>query len=170
MHDRDCRNAQLTPWPKDLPEWDSLSWDEEKLFIRQADIYGATSPTRTMKLDGWIQAVEDLGELDNTLIIYIGGDNSTSAEGMQNGAPRTSSPRSMALLCRSRTSFSGIRSGDRNGRTRILRQAGRGRSSLLAVEGSARSRRCCGGIDDLEVVGDRGRLGDHCRCRAIFLD
>jgi len=29
---------------------------------------------------------------------------------------------------------------------------------------------CCGGIDDLKVMGDRGRLGDHCRCRAVFLD
>ena len=34
-------NAKLTPWPKDLPEWDSLSWDEKKLFIKQADVYGA---------------------------------------------------------------------------------------------------------------------------------
>jgi arylsulfatase A-like enzyme len=63
MHDRDCRNAQLTPWPKDLPEWD---------------------------VGRVIQAVEDLGEFDNTLIIYIGyigGDNGASAEGMLNGAP-----------------------------------------------------------------------------------
>ena len=34
-------NAMLTPWPKDLPEWESLSWDERKLFIKQADVYGA---------------------------------------------------------------------------------------------------------------------------------
>jgi len=34
-------NAQLTPWSKDMPEWDSLSWDEKKLFIKQADVYGA---------------------------------------------------------------------------------------------------------------------------------
>jgi arylsulfatase len=63
MHDRDCRNAQLTPWPKDLPEWE---------------------------VGRVIQAVEDLGEFDNTLIIYIGyigGDNGASAEGMLNGAP-----------------------------------------------------------------------------------
>ena len=40
---------------------------------------------------------------------------------------------------------------------------------LLSVEGSARSHLCCG-IDDFEVMGDRGRLGDHCRRRAIFLD
>ena len=48
---------------------------------------GLTSPTPTMRSAQIIQAVEDLGELDNTLIIYIGGDNGASAEGMINGTP-----------------------------------------------------------------------------------
>jgi arylsulfatase A-like enzyme len=65
-------NAQLTPWPKELPEWDSLSWDEKKLFIRQADIYGAYLAYADHEIGRVVQAVEDLGELDNTLIIYIG--------------------------------------------------------------------------------------------------
>jgi arylsulfatase A-like enzyme len=80
-------NARLTPWPKDLPEWDSLSWDEKKLFIRQADIYGAYLAYADHEIGRVVQAVEDLGELDNTLIIYIGGDNGASAEGMLNGTP-----------------------------------------------------------------------------------
>ncbi|MBR0698057.1 arylsulfatase [Bradyrhizobium lablabi] len=80
-------NARLTPWPKDLPEWDSLSWDEKKLFIRQADVYGAYLAYADHEIGRVIQAVEDLGELDNTLIIYIGGDNGASAEGMLNGTP-----------------------------------------------------------------------------------
>ncbi len=80
-------NAKLTPWPKDLPEWDSLSWDEKKLFIRQADVYGAYLAYADHEIGRVIQAVEDLGELDNTLIIYIGGDNRASAEGMLNGTP-----------------------------------------------------------------------------------
>ena len=80
-------NAQLTPWPKGLPEWDSLSWDEKKLFIRQADIYGAYLAYADNEIGRVIQEVEDLGELDNTLIIYIGGDNGASAEGMLNGTP-----------------------------------------------------------------------------------
>jgi arylsulfatase len=80
-------NAQLTPWPEGLPEWDSLSWDEKKLFIRQADIYGAYLAYADHEIGRVIQAVEDLGELDNTLIIYIGGDNGASAEGMLNGTP-----------------------------------------------------------------------------------
>jgi arylsulfatase len=80
-------NAKLTPWPKDLPEWDSLSWDEKKLFIKQADVYGAYLACADHEIGRVIQAVEDLGELDNTLIIYIGGDNGASAEGMLNGTP-----------------------------------------------------------------------------------
>jgi arylsulfatase len=80
-------NAKLTPWPKELPEWDSLSWEEKKLFIKQADVYGAYLAYADHEIGRVIQVVEDLGELDNTLIIYIGGDNGASAEGMLNGTP-----------------------------------------------------------------------------------
>jgi arylsulfatase A-like enzyme len=91
-------NAKLTPWPKDLPEWDSLSFEEKKLFIKQADIYGAYLAYADHEIGRVIQAVEDLGELDNTLIIYIGGDNGASAEGMLNGTPNEFTP-SMVLPC-----------------------------------------------------------------------
>ncbi len=80
-------NAQLTPWPKELPEWDTLSLEERKLFIKQADVYGAYLAYADNEIGRVIQAVDDLGELDNTLIIYIGGDNGASAEGMLNGTP-----------------------------------------------------------------------------------
>src|ERR1700758_3358302 len=80
-------NAQLTPWPKELPQWDSLSFEEKNLFIKQADIYGAYLAYADNEIGRVIQAVEDLGELNNTLIIYIGGDNGASAEGMINGTP-----------------------------------------------------------------------------------
>lgn len=79
--------AKLTPWPKELPQWNSLSIDEKKLFIRQADIYGAYLAYADNEIGRVIKAVEDLGQLDNTLIIYIGGDNGASAEGMLNGTP-----------------------------------------------------------------------------------
>ena len=80
-------NAKLTPWPNSLPQWDSLSWDEKRLFIKQADVYGAYLAYADHEIGRVIQAVEDLGERDNTLIIYIGGDNGASAEGMLNGTP-----------------------------------------------------------------------------------
>ncbi|MGO4670804.1 arylsulfatase [Bosea sp. 2RAB26] len=79
--------AKLTPWPKELPEWDSLGWEEKKLFTRQMDVYGAYLAYTDHEIGRVIQAVEDLGQLDNTLIIYISGDNGASAEGMLNGTP-----------------------------------------------------------------------------------
>ncbi|HVP09917.1 MAG TPA: sulfatase-like hydrolase/transferase, partial [Phycisphaerae bacterium] len=75
------------PWPKELPEWDSLSSAEKKLFIKQADVYGAYLAYTDHEIGRVIQAVEDMGQLDNTLIIYISGDNGASPEGMLNGTP-----------------------------------------------------------------------------------
>jgi arylsulfatase len=80
-------NAKLTPWPKELPQWDSLDKVEQKLFIKQADIYGAYLAYTDHEIGRVIQAVEDLGQRGNTLIIYISGDNGASAEGMLNGTP-----------------------------------------------------------------------------------
>jgi len=80
-------DARLTPWPKDLPEWDTLNLEQKKLYIKQADVYGAYLAYTDHEIGRVIQAVEDLGELDNTLIIYISGDNGASAEGMLNGTP-----------------------------------------------------------------------------------
>ena len=80
-------NAKLTPWPMDLPEWDTLKLDEKKLFIKQADVYGAYLAYTDHEIGRVIQAVDDMGQLDNTLIIYISGDNGASAEGMLNGTP-----------------------------------------------------------------------------------
>jgi arylsulfatase A-like enzyme len=62
-------NAKLTAWPKELPEWDSLGFLEKKLFVKQADVYGAYLAYTDHKIGRVIQAVEDLGELNNTLII-----------------------------------------------------------------------------------------------------
>ena len=80
-------NAQLTPWPKELPDWDSLGFLEKKLFIKQADVFGAYLAYTDNEIGRVIQAVEDMGQLDNTLVIYIAGDNGASPEGMLNGTP-----------------------------------------------------------------------------------
>ncbi len=82
------QDAKLPPWPKDvLKDWDSLSADEKKLFIRQADVFAAYSAYNDHEIGRVVQAFEDLGKLDNTLIIYINGDNGTSAEGGPQGTP-----------------------------------------------------------------------------------
>jgi arylsulfatase len=75
------QGTQLTPWPDLLKKWDTLTPDEKKLFIHQADIYAAYVAYTDHEIGRVIQAVEDEGKLDNTLIIYISGDNGTSAEG-----------------------------------------------------------------------------------------
>jgi arylsulfatase A-like enzyme len=80
--------TQLTPWPKDiLPEWNSLPDESKKLFAHQADVFGAYVAYTDHEIGRVIQAVEDMGKLDNTLIIYISGDNGTSAEGSLVGTP-----------------------------------------------------------------------------------
>jgi arylsulfatase A-like enzyme len=80
-------DTALTPWPDDLPKWEALSADEKKMFARQAEVYAAYVAYTDNEIGRVIQAVEDLGKLDNTLIIYIEGDNGTSAEGSTIGTP-----------------------------------------------------------------------------------
>lgn len=81
-------SAELTPWPSDLlKEWDSLTADEKKMFIRQANVYAAYLAYTDHEIGRVIQAVEDNGDLENTLIIYISGDNGSSAEGTLIGTP-----------------------------------------------------------------------------------
>lgn len=82
------QDAQLTPWPNGLlQEWDTLTNFQKKVFIRQADVYAAYLAYTDNEIGRVIQAVEDIGKLDNTLIIYISGDNGSSAEGGVNGTP-----------------------------------------------------------------------------------
>ena len=61
--------------------------DEKKLFARQAEVFAAYAAYTDHEIGRVIQAVEDMGKLDNTLIIYISGDNGTSAEGTTLGTP-----------------------------------------------------------------------------------
>ncbi|CAN7346993.1 arylsulfatase [Phyllobacterium sp. LjRoot231] len=74
-------NTQLTPWPDDLPKWDTLTPDEKKMFARQAEVYAAYVAYADYEIGRVIDEVRNQGKLDNTLVIYIEGDNGTSAEG-----------------------------------------------------------------------------------------
>ncbi len=81
-------DTKLPPWPNDvLKPWDQLSADEKKLFIRQVEVFAAYAAYSDSEIGRVIQAFENLGKLDNTLIIYINGDNGTSAEGGPMGTP-----------------------------------------------------------------------------------
>jgi len=82
------QDTQLTPWPKDLLQpWDELTPEAKKLFIRQVEVFAAYAAYNDYEIGRVIQQFEKLGRLDNTLVIYINGDNGTSAEGGPLGTP-----------------------------------------------------------------------------------
>ncbi len=82
------KDTQLGPWPSQmLKPWDQLSAVEKKLFIKQVEVFAAYAAYSDHEIGRVIQNFQDLGKLDNTLIIYINGDNGTSAEGGPNGTP-----------------------------------------------------------------------------------
>ncbi len=86
-------DTQLTPWPDGqaayggakLPRWDSLSLLQKKLYAREAEVFAAYAAYTDHEIGRVIQEVQDEGKLDNTLIVYIVGDNGTSAEGTLEG-------------------------------------------------------------------------------------
>ncbi len=78
-------NAKLTPRPQEIPAWDSLNADQKKLYARMMEVYAAALAYADHQMGRILDAVEDLGQLDNTLVIYIQGDNGASAEGGFNG-------------------------------------------------------------------------------------
>ncbi|VTU00416.1 arylsulfatase : Sulfatase OS=Planctomyces limnophilus (strain ATCC 43296 / DSM 3776 / IFAM 1008 / 290) GN=Plim_3303 PE=4 SV=1: Sulfatase [Gemmataceae bacterium] len=81
-------DAKMTPWPKDLlKDWDQCTADEKKMFIRQVEVYAAYLAYTDHEIGRVIDAVEKMGKLDNTLVIYISGDNGSSAEGTLIGTP-----------------------------------------------------------------------------------
>src|SRR5271157_2879000 len=81
-------DAKLTPWPDQLlKRWDQTTDEDKKLYIRQANVYAAYPAYTDHEIGRVIQAVQDLGKLENTLIIYISGDNGASAEGSPDGTP-----------------------------------------------------------------------------------
>jgi len=82
-------SAHLTPWPDELPKWSSLTAEQQKLYIREAEVFAAYVAYTDSEIGRLIQEIKKLGKLDNTLIIYISGDNGTSAEGTLTGAFNT---------------------------------------------------------------------------------
>lgn len=79
-------DAKLTPWPKDLLKtWDQHTPEEQKLLIKEADVYAAYLAYADHEIGRVVDAIDDMGKLDNTIIIYISGDNGASAEGSAMG-------------------------------------------------------------------------------------
>ena len=74
-------DTQLGERPKDLAAWDSLPADQRRLFARQAEVFAGFLEQTDAEIGRFRQSLADIGELDNTLFIYIAGDNGSSAEG-----------------------------------------------------------------------------------------
>jgi arylsulfatase len=71
--------------PEAIKDWVSLSADEQRLFARQAEVFAAFLEMTDHEIGRVVDAVDEIGDLDNTLIFYVVGDNGTSAEGGMNG-------------------------------------------------------------------------------------
>ncbi|MBP1648102.1 MAG: atsA 5 [Bacteroidetes bacterium] len=79
------QNTKLAPKPADIMDWDKLSAEEKKMFARQMETYAGFGEHVDHEVGRLVSAIEDLGETDNTLFVYIAGDNGASAEGQMNG-------------------------------------------------------------------------------------
>jgi arylsulfatase A-like enzyme len=77
--------TKLAPKPEAIKDWDKLTANEKKLFARQMEVYAAFGEYTDTEIGRLIDAIGDTGQLDNTLIFYIIGDNGTSGEGSMNG-------------------------------------------------------------------------------------
>ncbi len=75
----------LAPKPSAIPDWDSLTEDEKTLFKKQAEVFAGYIEMTDHEIGRVIQAVDDIGQLDNTLVVLVYGDNGTSSEGGRNG-------------------------------------------------------------------------------------
>ena len=75
------KDTKLPPKARDIKDWDTLTANEKKLFARQAEVFAGFLEQTDYEVGRLVTAIEDIGELDNTLFIYIAGDNGTSGEG-----------------------------------------------------------------------------------------
>ncbi|MFN8469603.1 MAG: sulfatase-like hydrolase/transferase [Caldilineaceae bacterium] len=79
-------DTELTPRPDVFPAWDSLSDAQKKLYIRQIEVFAGFSENADWNVGRLFDTIEALGDMDNTLVIYIWGDNGASMEGTTTGS------------------------------------------------------------------------------------
>ena len=78
-------DTKLAPKPEAIKDWDTLSADQKRLFSRQMEIYAAFGEYADYEIGRLVQTVADMGQMENTLIFYIPGDNGASADGGMSG-------------------------------------------------------------------------------------
>ena len=77
--------TKLAPKPEAIKDWAALSADEKKLFARQMEVFAGFAEYMDTEIGRLVKAISDMGQLDNTLIFYVVGDNGASAEGGMSG-------------------------------------------------------------------------------------
>src|SRR5436190_6883373 len=78
-------DAELTPRPDSMPAWDSLNETQRRVYARQMEVYAGYCENADRNIGRVVDAIEEMGELENTLVIYIWGDNGASMEGTLSG-------------------------------------------------------------------------------------
>jgi arylsulfatase len=78
-------DAELTDRPEEIPAWDDVADELKPVLARQMEVYAGFMEHTDRQVGRLIDAFEDLGILDDTLVYYIIGDNGASAEGTLNG-------------------------------------------------------------------------------------
>ena len=78
-------NTQLTKRPDGIPAWDSLSADQKRLYARMMEVYAGALSHADYQIGRLLDAVQESGQLENTLVIFLMGDNGASAEGTLQG-------------------------------------------------------------------------------------
>ena len=79
-------DTELAPKPSAIKDWDKLSPDEKKLFAREMEVFAGFGEQTDYEIGRLLDAVGEMGQLENTLVFYEIGDNGASAEGTMNGA------------------------------------------------------------------------------------
>jgi arylsulfatase len=74
-------NAELTPRPQELPAWDSLTADEQRLYAAQAELYAAYLAETDYELGRLLNDLQAGGHINDTAIFVLVGDNGASGEG-----------------------------------------------------------------------------------------
>jgi len=100
-------HTELTERPDVFPAWDSLSDAQKKLYTRQMEVFAGYSANADWNVGRLLDTIEEMGDLDDTLIFYIWGDNGASRPVGEGAMPRT-----VPLAF---TSYSGMDVGRDNG-------------------------------------------------------
>ncbi|SDR64112.1 arylsulfatase [Rhizobiales bacterium GAS113] len=80
------QDCQLTERPKEIPAWDTLSADDKRVASRLMEAFAGFAEHTDMQVGRVVDALQDMGALENTLFLYMLGDNGASAEGGLDGA------------------------------------------------------------------------------------